>query len=170
MIFSVDPGCRGCGAALWAEGKLLSAEYIPNPMLKGLGVDSARHMAEALCCWVAPLVEGDSVVLEVPRVYPARFQKGDQNDLIALSLVVGAIAGAFESDLTFVQCFPRDWKGTADADRVVIPMIQGLLKSHETSAVRLPRSAELQHNVWDAVGIGLHYLKRLGPTRVFSKG
>jgi len=64
--------------------------------------------------------------------------------------------------------YPRDWKGTADADEVVIPLIQSRITEIERSRVQLP-SASLAHNVWDGVGVGLKLLGRLEPRRVFHR-
>lgn len=125
-------------------------------------------MAKEVFVWVG---EAPSVmVIECPRVYNAAHQKGDQNkSIIPLTLVVGALAGYSPLTTLLVQYFPRDWKGTVDPDEVMIPRIQARLTPEERVCLE-PCAESLMHNVWDGIGVGLKYLGRLEPKRVFSKG
>jgi hypothetical protein len=167
LIVSVDPGVRGCGVALWQDaGPLDRAAYVVNPVRRGLDAAAALSMADAVFQWMP--WQPKALVIECPRVYDATFQKGDQNtSIIPLTLVVGAIVGRCNVPVT--QYFPRDWKGTVDADTVCIPLIKERLSEIERSRVQLPSAEDLAHNVWDGIGVGLKFLRRFEPNRVFAK-
>ncbi len=177
-VVTVDPGCRGCGVTYWYEARLTAAAYIKNPVLKGQDAMSASVLAEKVGMWVrenattkklSGIFAADifRLVVEVPRIYPAGSQKGDQNDLIGVALVAGAVASAVMSE-DVIQYFPREWKGTAKKEDV-IEIIKSRIDSEESKAVILPRAQDLAHNVWDSVGIGLHYFGRLLPARKYHK-
>lgn len=175
MILSIDPGVRGCGCALFSnEQKALQrAAYVVNPIKKGQDVAAAIVMAQAVFEWVFTFYKVPSFldwfVVEVPRVYDHSHQKGDQNtSIIPLTLVVGALAGRINPGRV-IQYFPRDWKGTVDADTVAIPLIQSRLTELEKTRIEMPSAASLEHNVWDGIGIGLKSLGRLEPRRIFHK-
>jgi hypothetical protein len=175
VILAVDPGVRGCGVSLFEGGKLQgftlkSAAYVRNPVNAGGDAFAASCMANAVYDW-ACYAAGDAgdlkhLVIEVPRVYPAAQQKGDQNDLISVALVAGAVAGRFRLVKTY---YPRDWKGTIDADRLIEEWIKPRLSKIEWGAVTLPTANSLAHNVFDAIGIGLKFVDRFEPKRIFSK-
>lgn len=169
MLISVDPGVRACGCAVWHEGQLQRAALVRNPFTRGQDAAAALAMGDAVLEWwgMGRRALGHELAIECPRVYEATFQKGDQNtSIIPLSLVVGAVTGAL--GLKTHQFFPRDWKGTCDADRVLIPLVQSRISPAERARVQLP-SESLAHNVWDGVGVGLKLLGRLEPRRVFAK-
>lgn len=185
FIVSVDPGVRACGVAIWEPGaderlppnarpfRLLKAALVNNPFTRGQDTEAASGMARAVGEFVAdatgrPYTLDLELGIECPRVYDATFQKGDQNtSIIPLSLVVGAV-GMCQPFRKIVQFFPRDWKGTVDADRVLIPLVKDRLTSNERERVQLPAES-LAHNVWDGIGVGLKLLGRLEPRRVFAK-
>ena len=172
MVLTLDPGIRGCGIAMWVQSApsyLFKAFYVRSLSKKGNAGPAWQAMARAVQQKVATLglLSPKTVVIEIPRVYPAAQQKGDQNDLIPLAGVGGLVCGMFPvADL--VSYYPRDWKGTVDAD-AMIERIKKRLSATELNDVHLPIES-LAHNVWDAIGIGLHYFGRLAPIKVFSRG
>jgi hypothetical protein len=102
------------------------------------------------------------------HVYPGPQQKGDQNDLIAVATVVGAVcAGNRWESIRLVE--PREWKGTIKK-AIFAERIEGRLTTQEKETVLLPGNKKLALDVWDAVGIGLFDLGRLGPKRYTGKG
>lgn len=168
-LLAVDPGVRGCGAAIFWDGVLERATYVANPFLKGNGAAQAALLAAGVLNWAGVVNE---LVVEVPRIYPAARQKGDQNDLIAVAGVAFAVAGRCEPYVTakmMTTYYPRDWKGTVDADEVMIPRIKGRLSPAEIHRI-LPVKSSLMHNVYDAIGIGLKKLGRLEPRRIIARG
>lgn len=160
--FSIDPGLNHCGIAVWMNGGLFKAGLVKAKSAKKDIAARIRAMTKALDDWEF-VVWGELYnqytnvgpgcrVSELPQVYPGPRTIGDPNDLIALALVVGAI----DPDHLYK---PREWKGNVPKD-VMIKRIQSKLSADERRKVNLPSPA-LAHNVWDAVGIGLHHLKRL---------
>ncbi|WP_338865154.1 hypothetical protein [Myxococcus stipitatus] len=127
-------------------------------------------MALAVHEWLRPRLgdEPHQLIIELPRVYAAACQKGDQNDLIQLSGVVGMLGGYLPNVATRRSVYPRDWKGTLDAG-AFIERIKQRLSPVEHLRVELLGAASLHHNVWDAIGIGLHALGRLSPRKVFPR-
>jgi hypothetical protein len=128
-------------------------------------------MAFAVRTYLGPLFIGASgqheafAALEVPQVYQGSKQLGDPDDLLQLAGVVGAIASlGFRGSVDGVA--PREWKGTIKPD-IVIARVQAILTPEETARVELPTAKGLQHNVWDAVGIGLYTVGRYPPKRIF---
>ncbi|TSC23282.1 hypothetical protein [Corallococcus sp. Z5C101001] len=173
-LVSIDPGLRHCGVALFdvPSGALLCAGLPRNPAPAHgeLSLSSWASMASAVQEWLRPRV-GDMafhLVIELPRVYAAAHQKGDQNDLIQLAGVVGTLGGALAPVASRRSVYPRDWKGTLDAD-AFIERIKQRLDAGEHLRVELPAARDLHHNVWDAIGIGLHALGRLAPRRVLPR-
>jgi len=168
-LVALDPGIRGCGIALFRDGMVTRAAYVANPIEKGCDVAAVTEMAAAAARWVCngPLVVPVPVnaVIEVPRVYPLARQKGDQNDLIAIA----GVAFAFASHcLGVAQYYPRDWKGTLDADDMT-ERIKSRLSVAELNCITKAR-ASLMHNVYDAIGIGLKKVGRLDKPRLISRG
>ena len=168
MILAIDPGLRHFGAALFDGVTLARAALIRNPIKTGNDLAVGFAACEALIRWLGDrTVIGSihTVIVEIPRVYPAANQKGDQNDLIALAGVAYALACAVVSAEKRVRYFPREWKGTIDGDTMV-KRIEARLSAQEQAAIETC-PASLRHNVIDAIGIGLKYVDRLEPHRVF---
>jgi len=174
QIVAVDPGLNACGVSIFNEsGRLEVAKLVENEREAALDLPTRwEGMALAVGAFVAAMstrwVSVDrTVIVEMPKVYPAARQKGDQNDLMNLVGVVASIVNLGMSDRRRIV-YPRDWKGTLDPDDM-IERIKGRLSSTEHGRVRLPSAATLQHNVWDAIGIGLHVVGRLEPKRVIAR-
>ncbi|WP_338865531.1 hypothetical protein [Myxococcus stipitatus] len=176
-LVSIDPGLRHCGVAVFdvpvAEPASLLAAGLPkNPEPQGgeLALSSWASMALAVHEWLHPRLgdEPHHLIIEMPRVYAAAHQKGDQNDLVHLSGVVGTLGGYLPNVAMRRSVYPRDWKGTLDAD-AFIERIKQRLDAAEHLRVELPSASALHHNVWDAIGIGLHALGRLTPRKVFPR-
>lgn len=103
-------------------------------------------------------VYGDEMVIELPQVYRGRFAKGDPNDLIELAAIVGrAEQLARDSLMSVRKVKPRDWKGTI---KKKIHNARVLKALDSAEAWRFGQgvvgvAAGVQHNVIDAVGLGL---------------
>ena len=161
-MLAIDPGLRGCGVSFWTDGVLMYAEYLRNPAISGQGVSAWYQMARIVRHRTGGQ-ENLCFVAEVPQVYQGSNQKGDPNDLIELAGVVGAVAWAVEAD-ECVTYRPREWKGQTPKE-IMLPRIRAKLSQEELDRVNLPSAASLQHNVWDAVGIGLKAAGRLNPMK-----
>lgn len=151
-LVAIDPGVRRLAFASFDDQGLFEARLrdVPENGLFALPFFSVR------------------VVIEMPRVYPVSRQKGDPNDLLQLARVVGRLQEHYLAQGKTVELVePRTWKGTL-AKGAMTERIKGRLHAHEMDCVALP-AKHLAHNVWDAVGIGLHALGRLSPRKVVPR-
>jgi hypothetical protein len=144
-LVAIDPGVRRCGISLWEEGKLRNAWLTKER-------DTWSEVAGDVGAWTG------KAVIEFPQFYSRRaLGKGDPNDLLNLAAVVGAITTHY---LYPVIVRPREWKGQAPKD-VTEARVRKELSKVEMARVDLPAKS-LRHNVFDAIGIGLWFLKKKG--------
>ena len=151
-LLSIDPGKRSLAWALWIGGDLWAA-------------DIERHKAkawESKIPWLVDQVDvktqvrfqvglGHLVLVERPRIYPYE-RRVKPEDLLDLTMVAGACAALGPFDC----CFPADWKGQTPK-KISNARSEAALTPEERARVGTG-----DHNVWDAVGIGLWYLKKEG--------
>lgn len=98
-------------------------------------------------------------IIEVPQVYPGQQQKGDQNDLIKLAVMVGRYADRAASCGFQVKLVkPREWKGQLPKG-VCWQRVRETLTAHELS-VMAKLSKSRAHNMHDAIGMGTKFQKR----------
>jgi len=181
-LLAVDPGIRGCGVALFREGRLsrgledmrlAAAAYVRNPLPRGDDPVEQLAMAYAARDWVRRHTgiddaTVDRVVVEWPQVYQGSKQKGDPRDLLTLAGVDMAIAASIPARRNVSRYLPREWKGQVNAD-VMLERILARLEPEEMARLEAC-PASLRHNMIDAIGIGLKALGRLEPRRVISRG
>lgn len=179
LVLCVDPGIRGSGVALFTlsagTGALTRASYVKNPVKQGHHVEAALAMSRALAQWFeqhAGIIRSAvTYVSEWPRVYTAGKQSKDghwrdPNDLPPLTAVQTATAALVRASLVCVTYEPREWKGTVDKT-VMNRRVYERLSIPETGCI--DDAGALTHNVLDAVGLGLKYLGRLEPKKVFPR-
>lgn len=156
LVLSIDPGKHAHGCALWESGELTSAWYQRDE-----GWEKA--LEERIGWFYAHLA---AVVYEFPRVYPQSRSRGGlkgQNDLLDLAFSAGRAVEAVSSlggAPRLVRYEPREWKGTAPKE-IMIERFKERLSEDERDRVELPTRKDLRHNVWDGVGVGLYYWRRL---------
>ncbi len=137
-MISVDPGVHGSGVAFWFAGRLSAVRYY-----------KPSEISSVL-----------SVVIECPQIYPGVKSKGNPNDLIKLAFEAGRIIGLFNPvELRVIK--PRDWKGTIKKEAMLKRILSKLTEEELAivKAANIPKAVE--HNVLDAIGIGLWHLGRL---------
>lgn len=145
-LLAVDPGTEQAGFARFEGSRLVQAELIKE---KG---SLKEYRAWRVAVRIGDLlVPGASLVVEHPQVY-AR-SPGDPDDLLALSLVVGGVL-ALHKGGEIVR--PREWKGQVPKNL----MTARILRQLEPDERELCKKINDNHNVLDAVGIGLWKLKR----------
>lgn len=141
-MISIDPGVNGCGVAVFNnDTKELEACYYDT-------VDETAYSGT----WL------DLVVIELPQVYMGSKSKGDPNDLIRVAFAAGRCIGACPK---FETVSPRKWKGTIKK-KAMLKRILSRLSDEELGLLKglgLPTTEE--HNVVDAIGIGLWKVGRL---------
>lgn len=157
LLVSIDPGVAA-GVAVWEDRELASAWLVQSTGAAEF-VDHSKTIIATLRYRFGAALEGARLICEVPQIYHQSKQKGDQNDLIYLTLLVGAIAVRFApiGEVTLVT--PFDWKKNTPKE-VMTKRTQAVLSPAEQARIELPRATKIQHNVWDAVGIGYYHLKK----------
>lgn len=155
-LLAVDPGLRGVGLAVFESRVLTYANYIENPVAEGGGPKAWFALGDAVFADLKTRrLRIDVYVTEYPQVY--RQSRGDPNDLIEIT----GVAAACGASLPIQACYgylPRQWKGQLKKE-VHHPLILAKLTETERAAILETRKTYI-HNVIDAVGIGLHALKR----------
>lgn len=171
MILAIDPGIRGCGVALFNGRDLESVAYVRNAA-PGDKLGAARSAAWEVKNWLGhDAAKVDVLAGEWPQVYTvSKRGKKDPNDLLALCAIHGALS-AFLPWVEPVSILPREWKGQMTKEacqhRIAERLTTGESAIVENYLMGLISS--LEHNVWDAVGIGLHHVGRFKPKRVFAR-
>lgn len=170
MILAVDPGLRGCGCALFTlNGSLAAVDYVSGsaaPLERSVAAASTARSVWRWVCRLTPLSTAE-LVLEWPQVYYARIRAGgartDPNDLLGLAAVDGALVAA-SPRARVTHYLPAEWKGQQNKE-ACRARIRSRLDAREMGLLDIVKPASKAHNAWDAVGIGLHHLGRLGRRR-----
>jgi len=150
QLVSIDPNVKRMALAVWEDGVLQSTLYLRSD-LKG-----CQHTFDLLHELV---LDPDEIAIEMMQIYRGGEQK--KAALLKLNFYGGFAAGALYRDGTDVTGYlPRQWKGSVPKDKM-LPRIMGKLTPVELQNVTLPTGKSYQHDVWDAVGVGLHHLGRL---------
>lgn len=132
-MITVDPGVKCSYYAIWSSfGLLVEVGQTESP-------GAYSHI---------------DLVIEKPQIYQGRKQKGDPNDLIDLAMVVGA----WRHEHPYTELVkPRQWKG--QVPKAV--MTKRILSKLTDAELAVLGDLKSNHNVVDAVGIGLWKLGRL---------
>ena len=157
-MISIDPGVNGHAWALWDyydswyegggwyDGGVYHDISSDEPVLIKVGLGE-----------LPPDDDIHEIVIELPQVYAGSKSKGNPNDLIKLAYEAGRVVGSAAAKVIK----PREWKGTIKKE-VMLKRILSKLDDRELRLLKglgLPPSKE--HNVVDAIGIGLWALGRL---------
>lgn len=161
MLYAINPQAHGLAIATFTGNHLDWAGYIRGPSTAN-APDEWSELAHMIS-----VPRDCRLVIEQMRVYPGPQQKGDQNDLITLASVVGAVCALPWSSRRIV--YPREWKGTVDK-KIMRDRIESRLTAFEKEGVCDMKNQKLRLDVWDAVGIGLFDLGRLHPRRIITRG
>lgn len=174
VIGALDPGIRDCGIALLHGQTVQWGKLVRNPMRSGNDYEACRFMAMAVCVYMPRL---DVLVIEWPRVYTAGKQVKDghgtdPNDLLPL-VGVGAAVAALFPDAKIVRRYPDEWKMQVEKIAMNI-RVCGRLTPEERKTVEAndpnpEKPHDKGHNIWDAVGLGLHHVGRLERVRVIAR-
>jgi len=174
-VLAVDPGTRGCGAAIFVDGVLLDAAYVANSVEKGSGPGECAAMAHMVCYWTAS-TDLDVLVCEIPQIYSrsASQSKGDPNKIMPLFGVDAALAALYP--LARVEYgVPSAWKGnipkpkSAKEPYAIEARVRERLSSEEQKRIRKYGNVKHGYDVTDAIGIGLSFLGRFERRRVYAR-
>jgi len=157
-ILSIDPGFRYLGYAVLTKEEILGAGLVTN--LQDPDVPSwpksnyppsflnlAYLLREFNWC------ESPLAIIEFPQVHR---DTPNPNDIIKLSAACGAYSSILQAAGFTVQWIsPREWKGNVPKP-IMFKRILAKVREEEYSKIDKPKN----HNVIDAVGIGLWLIKR----------
>ncbi len=158
-IIGMDPGKRRTAVSVFEDRQLIALYFTKehaSPLACALDVSGFLRPFDGPAC---------TLVQEGQQVY-GEFEEKDPNDLLPLAYVNGAVAAT--SSVRGSHCptpvLPREWKAGIPGKKkgqpyALIPRIQARLSVAEMAVLMgylasVPEG--LQHNVWDAAGIGLH--------------
>lgn len=148
-LVTIDPGTEQAGFALFTEGVLVRAELIVE---KGT---TKEQRAWKVAKKLGALYEKDSeLVIEHPQVYTRG--PGDPDDLLALALVVGGVLALCDGG-EIVR--PAQWKGQVPKKIMSARILKALSDEERILTDKIKNN----HNVLDAIGVGLWKLKRFKP-------
>ncbi len=159
ITLGVDPGLRESGWALFQGKELLRAGLARSPERTERGPIAWRAMAYALEADVAkhtPLSNISTLVLEGQQVYRTAQQRGDQDDLLQLAGVNGAISVLFKHVTDVWLYLPRVWKGQVPQKIFAMRMSRSLTEVEEARVNVCPSS--LRHNTLHALGLTRFHL------------
>lgn len=156
-LIAVDPGLREAGVARFEDEVLISCDAVCRSYADGPVQWVA--MANALAEWI-----GDGADALAIEYMVTREGRADAHDaLIQLSQVSGGVYTLVDLD-DMQAVAPRDWTKSRPK-RINHRRIRKRLDDEETEALEAGLNRAHPDNykeVLDAVGIGLHVLKRLG--------
>lgn len=174
-LLALDPSISSAGAALFRSGELISAKRIQR---KRDGADIGQRclaMAQDIAAWAHDVrADPRCYAFEWPQIYTAVKSEGDPNDLIGLAGVGSALAGILWASaaarnivIELATPTPAEWAGQLPKSKTGDPWasprgarIASRLSPHERA--RVPA----QHDILDAVAIGLWALGRFDRIRV----
>ncbi len=131
MLLAIDPGAHP-GFAVFDRGQSLVACSTDTAL-----IDKYSY---------------DIVVCERPMIYPRSHAR--PNDIVTLAISAGRYVALAKGKTEFWYQ-PRQWKGQVDK-KIMQQRILRLLWPEELKLVK-----DANHDVFDAVGIGLFHLKRM---------
>lgn len=151
--FSVDPGVRYAAVAAWCDRRLIATRRIVTPRFIQRG-----YLGLATAVFAAELDVTPDLVIETPRSYTGKSVK--EKDLRGLRQTVDEVVEAMRLLGGEVhRVYPSDWKGTVPK-AVHQPRIIGALTPHELALLGTVNRPN--HDIVDAVGLGLWHLGRTG--------
>lgn len=149
-LITIDPGVK-TGVAVFEKGLLRHCGLLSydNSQLFGYAIQGIFELSPP-----------GRLVVEVPRIYNRKRWKGDPNDLILNAIIAGICIGKSAEYCIAEEVHVTDWKGQRPKD-VDNAYTRKILSGDELAVLhneRIPKSYE--HNVVDAIGIGLWKLER----------
>jgi len=149
LLLAIDPG-KHTGLAFFDWDQLVAAGLIVRD---GRYQDYTRQLASIIA-----QTQPEQAVIELPRSYNWQRQKGDQNDLIDLGVLVGICVSVLSPFCEPDLIVPRQWKGQRDK-AVDNRFTLDCLSKKEKEVLNSHKKGK-NHNVIDAIGIGLWKLGR----------
>jgi len=166
-ILAVDPGITCTGMAGFLKGKLVYSTGI-RPLKPINNLDSIRKIADQIVLlWeerIGGLKYPETVVIEKPQIYQQAYLKGDPNDLVPLAILGGVLWERLQPK-NIIFPLPKEWKSGNIDKAVQSNRTRQTLSDIEIEILKddLEKVPErFQHNMYDAIGIGLWATKKRG--------
>jgi hypothetical protein len=160
ILLSIDPGKDQCGYALWHrfEGVWQLQEVGLAPGIKFADKNGIVTVTPPDEWFDAYKI--DELAIEIPQIYVTRIRTKLQ-DLIDLTFAAGAAFGMLGTPKCTLY-LPFGWKGQVPKDVAHERYAAALNDIERELAARCMKDVKkgLRHNIWDAVGIGLHHTGR----------
>lgn len=174
-LVALDPSINSAGVAFFRDGVLWRCDRVTGKDYADVEDLGQRWnlVANRIAWQLRGIATCDVIVYERPQVYRGDRSEGDPNDLIGLAAIGASVAMALVSSgaAREVRTFtPAEWaKQTKKSKRAseAKTSARGLYVMSRLSkeeALLVPD----QHDVIDAIGIGLHAEGRLGVRRSYS--
>lgn len=144
MIVTIDPGKLSIAIAVWDRDMLAACSFLKFQNFTELISHVHAHMY-----YICSLL-----VIERPQVYVNSRRDIDANDLIDLAKTVG-VCHLLAPEVIEVK--PAEWKGQVPKRIYQKRILEALTKKELDRVGKLVNN----HNVLDAIGIGLKYFKRI---------
>lgn len=178
MLITVDPGKNHCAFAVWKNagrdlGELIYAGLarnplahkkpgsIPNPEIWSACASELVRRVNKLPESESDLSGSLSIVCEIPVIRQRGSSDADPNDLLDLAGVVGALVTGFKLSRGAVCVWapkPEEWKGQLPKSVTKTRVDTWLSPVEKARMEKVP--VGLQHNILDAIHLGLVYFKR----------
>jgi hypothetical protein len=177
-LFSVDPGLRTAGVAMFRDSVLIHAGLARSEEEHARGPAAWLKMGEAVAALVASWTDGTTfaeqdtmeIVCELMQVYGRAVSAADPADLMELMGVNGVIISQFDGAKA-CGYRPAEWKKSVPKSihnqRILNRLTHAETKVLDNDPTIIP---SLRHNAVDAVGIGLHHLLRLRTPGLKARG
>ncbi len=173
-MITIDPAVHHYAFSHWEHGALSHVVYVAESPSNADGVLTLQY---AIQKWAVP-----QVVLEIPKVYDAQHQKGDQKDIRDLAMAAGSLRTAARFALgvpgerTLVEeVEPRAWKGTLDKKVMLVRILSKLSELERAILAEVVTNVQVDSalrtgkgpaaDVIDSIGLGLWKLERLNRGR-----
>lgn len=180
-LLALDPSIGSSGVALFRDGYLAASGVIKVKANDDNIAARCLAMSQAVVEWVAGQRARPRIVaVEWPQIYRGEKSKGDPNDLPGLAGVAMGVAGilslvfaARQERIDLLSYQPREWAGQLPKEKRIdgvrmSPRAKRIMSRLTDAELKLEAwTATNSHDAIDAIGIGLHALRRLEPVRVF---
>lgn len=154
-LLCVDPGKNTCGVALFVNetfqvGALLSAE---STFDLACVIEEWWYTQRVRFC----LSKCDVLIVEGQQVYGG-LGHANPNDLLPLAYLAGAVFARIQATNKQMP-LPRQWKGSLKKEIFTRRILSGLRKEELITLDEVACPKAKLHNVVDAIGLGLWFLR-----------
>ena len=155
QLLSIDPGFRYFGYALFdSQGSLFEASLKKS---KSGDWDKWTNQPPDFSLLADIILKNEwderEAVVEFPQIYTSTPNPGD---ILKLGSACGAYTALLQASGFNVQwVLPKEWKGTVPKE-IMVKRILAKIREEEYNNISNPKD----HNIIDAIGIGLWKIKR----------